>query len=201
MIFFSSLRAPSDSTPTLEPKQWVARHGDILFRYTLGRVRNPDLAENLVQETFLSALKSLDGFSGNSSERTWLFGILKHKLMDHYRKSGRETPTDDPDSAVDPANALFTQRGHWAVGPVNWSDPEGALESEAFWQILSKCLSNLPKRLQACFQMWEVDGLDTQEVCKELSMTETNLWVSLHRARLKLRGCLESNWFQDTEEK
>ena len=110
-------------------------------------------------------------------------------------------PTDDPDSAVDPANALFTQRGHWAVGPVNWSDPEGALESEAFWQILSKCLSNLPKRLQACFQMWEVDGLDTQEVCKELSMTETNLWVSLHRARLKLRGCLESNWFQDTEEK
>jgi len=191
---------PGDDPPRLEPAGWVERHGDVMFRYTLVRVASEDAAENLVQETFLAALKSRDNFSGRSSERTWLMGILKHKILDHYRKRGREIATEDIDDATDPADDLFDAKGHWTVGPTHWTNPEGSLEKEAFWDVLFSCLDRLPDRLQRCFTMREVDGLPGTEVCKVLGITETNLWVMIHRARGRLRRCIETSWFEPAAE-
>jgi len=190
---------PGDA-PKLDPAGWVKKHGDVMFRYTLVRVGSEDVAENLVQETFLAALKSKDSFSGRSSERTWLMGILKHKMLDHYRKRGREVATEDIDDAPDPADELFDAKGRWAVGPSHWTAPEGSLERDAFWDVLSSCLEKLPERLQRCFTLREVDGLEGAEVCKVMAISETNLWVMIHRARGRLRRCIESSWFQPAAE-
>lgn len=179
----------------LDPAGWVKNHADVMFRYTLVRVGSDDVAENLVQETFLAALKSKDSFSGRSSERTWLMGILKHKMLDHYRKRGREVATEDIEESPDPTDELFDAKGHWAVGPTHWADPEGSLERDAFWDVLSACLEKLPERLQRCFSLREVDGLEGPEVCKAMEISETNLWVMIHRARGRLRRCIEASWF------
>lgn len=198
-IFFQAPRA-DEPRPALNPAGWVASHGDVMYRYTLVRVGSDDIAENLVQETFLAALKSKDSFSGRSSERTWLMGILKHKMLDHYRRRGREVATEDIDDAPDPTDDLFDAKGHWAIGPSHWTDPEGSLEKEAFWEVLSECTEKLPDRLKTCFTLREVDGVPGAEVCKVMGISETNLWVMIHRARARLRRCIELGWFEPAGE-
>ena len=103
----------TDSAPELDPQQWVARHGAVLFRYALVRLKSPERAENVVQETLLAALESLPSYAGRSTERTWLMGILKHKIIDTYRKAARETPLDDSDQAAATETDLFDDRGRW----------------------------------------------------------------------------------------
>ena len=180
-----------------DPATWVDQHGDYLFGYSLMRVRNRELAENLVQETFLAALTSRDSFSGRSSERTWMTGVLKHKLMDHYRKSFHEKSiselqTDEEQTIDDFYDAL----GHPKQYPKNWMpDPQALLHSKEFWEVLHSCLSCLPKRTAIAFMMRELDGRSTKDICRKLKITPENLWVMLHRARLKLRALLEINWF------
>jgi len=193
--------APSGATGKLDPNRWVDEHGDVMFRYALSRLSRPDVAENAVQEAFVSALKGLDSFSGRSSERTWLMGILKHKIVDHFRKSSRETSTEEPEAPADGLSGLFDTRGRWKVGPGDWGrEPEAAFEQTEFWGVFENCLSNLPARHSRAFSLREVDGLDSSEICKVLDITETNLWVMIYRARSKLRRCLESNWFGGEEE-
>lgn len=187
--------------PTLDPSRWVDQHGDVLYRYALVRLGTREAAENVVQETFLAALESRAGFSGKSSERTWLIGILKHKIIDTYRKGARELAVEEVDNLPDPAQELFDERGEWRIGPRSFLErPDTALETSRLYQVLERCLQNLPPRLARAFTLREMDGLPTDEVCKILGITPTNLGVMMHRARMQLRRCLELAWLGPNEE-
>ena len=191
--------APPADAVAIDPAQWVDRHGDVLYRFALARLRSPELAENAVQETFVAALRARDAFSGRSSERTWLVGILKRKVVDHFRAQSREEPVEDADAALDATRALFDERGRWTVGPSAWSAPDAAFEKAEFWRALDDCLAALPPRLRDVFALREVDGLETDDVCVALDVSANNLWVMLHRARARLRRCLEVGWFGEHE--
>jgi RNA polymerase sigma-70 factor (TIGR02943 family) len=182
---------------------WLDRHGDYLFKYAVFRLRDASAAEDAVQETFLAALKAYEKFEGRGSERTWLVGILKHKVTDHFRRMAREAPLD-PGESEGPEHAEFFTRtdgwdNHWNndYAPIDWNaTPAQLLERGDFWRVFSDCLSPLPQRTASAFALREVDGLTSEEVCEALGVTVNNLWVMLHRARLHLRNCLERNWFR-----
>ncbi|HEY9197930.1 MAG TPA: sigma-70 family RNA polymerase sigma factor [Gammaproteobacteria bacterium] len=179
------------------PETWLDEHGDALYRYALLRLRNADQAEELVQETFVAALQARERFSGGASVRTWLIGILKHKILDQFRRDARETALDDSASDDDYAGLAedsFAADGHWSLRPADWGDPHAALEAGQFWAALQYCLDRLPKRLARLFVLREVMEEGTEEICQELTITPTNLWTMLYRARLGLRQCLDRNW-------
>lgn len=179
-----------------KPEKWVDEYGDYLFRFALSRLRQREAAEDLVQETFLAALNAKSKFAGRSSERTWLVGILKRKIVDHLRRKGREQPASDLAATDHWLESLFDERGNWMKKPGKWpADPSAAIEKEEFWAIFTACLRKLPERLADAFTLREVEELDSHEVCKVLDISANNLWVMLHRARLGLRRCLEVNWF------
>ena len=182
---------------------WLERHGDYLFKYAVFRLRDTSAAEDAVQETFLAALKAYEKFEGRGSERTWLVGILKNKVTDHFRRMTRETPLE-PGESEGPEHAEFFTRtdgwdNHWNndYAPFDWhATPAQLLERGDFWRVFSDCLSPLPRRTASAFTLREVDGLTSEEICDALGVTVNNLWVMLHRARLHLRNCLERNWFR-----
>lgn len=185
-----------------DPVTWLDQHGDSLYRFALLRVRNPTTAEDLVQETLLAAWRAKDNFAGQATERTWLIAILKNKLIDHFRRSSRETPLPDIADTDDAIDALFVEHtAHWAQPPTAWPRPDDALEQAEFWRVFQDCLAGLPDRQAQVFTLTEVDGLSTEELCKALSAQPSNVWVMLHRARLRLRECLEQRWFGTTAEK
>lgn len=183
-----------------DPHRWLDLHGDALFRYAMLRLRDTMLAEDMVQETLLAAVQGYARYSGQSSERTWLIGILKHKIIDHLRKAQRETPLGD--ELADRLDDLFDEHGHWRIDIGAWGEPERALEQGEFWRVFSACIEHLPRRQADAILLREIDGLDGEAICKELGIATTNnLWVILSRARLRLRQCLDANWFQrQTEE-
>ena len=187
-IFKPPLTAPSD--------QDIQQHRSYLLRYAVLQLRNPEQAEDVVQETLLAALEGRARFAGGSSLKTWLTGILKHKILDVIRRKSREQPLastgDDDHDAVD---ALFKQDGHWREMPATWGDPEQALENRKFWEIFELCSRLLPERTARVYMLREVMEMTTEEICQEFGITPTNLWVILHRARLVLRECLEIKWF------
>lgn len=186
----------------LEPHHWVERYGDYLFNYAFVRVNDAEKAEDLMQETFLSALRAKDNFQGKSSERTWLISILKRKIIDTYRKkySSMESSMADyeqniSDDAFYRSNDPF--KGHWLEGKGPHSHsliPEGELEQEELMKIIRFCISLLPPNLASAFVMKMIDEAESVDICKELGITSSNLWVMLHRARLKMRQCIESKW-------
>lgn len=179
-----------------DPENWVDRHGDCLYRHAVLRLRSADLAADLVQETFLEALRVRETFAGRSSERTWLVGILKHKIVDHFRKTGRFQALVDGASAKAAVDSAFDRRGHWKAGPASWGgEPSRGLETREFWEAFGRCLSRLPDGLADAFILRELDGLGADEVRQVLGITDVNLWARLHRARSLLRNCLETNWF------
>lgn len=179
-----------------DPETWLDAHGDALYRFALQRVRDASLAEDLVQDTLLAALRARAGFAAQASERTWLIAILKNKIIDHFRRGAREVPlpeADDPDAAIE---ALFAaEDGHWRRFPAAWEHPDTALEQAEFWRAFADCLAGLPARQAQAFTLCELDGLATEELCKALGASTSNVWVMLHRARLRLRECLERTWF------
>ena len=167
-----------------------------LLRYALVQLRDPQLAADVVQETLLAAL---DGavFSGKSSRKTWLTGILKHKIIDVLRRQARERSLTDSDDAseAEAVDALFANDGHWRQFPADWGDPEKSFVDKKFREVFEMCARVMPIRLARAFTLREVMELSTDEICKELAVTPTNLWVMLHRARLLLRECIEIKWF------
>jgi RNA polymerase sigma-70 factor (ECF subfamily) len=186
----------------LDPSEWVDQYGDYLFRYAMLRLRDRAAAEDLVQETFLAGIKDRKSFSGNSSESTWLVGILKHKIADHFRHRAREAPLEEGDLREHPDSSPFDGSGHWANGPTDWGgNPADLYREKKFLDQLTKCLSGLSPNHANAFTLREIEGADTGEICKVLNVTETNLWVILHRARMSLRRCLEANWFEKSAEK
>ena len=170
---------------------------DYLLRYASMQLRNPDAAEDAVQETLLAALTAEASFGGRSNLRTWLTGILKHKIVDSIRKASREVAagTFDEDPDIEEFGYKFKDNGHWQDPPPAWEDPDSALEQKQFRAALETCLKGLPARTAQAFMMREHMGLETGEICKELSVTSTHCWVLLYRARMSLRQCLEVTWF------
>lgn len=181
------------------PEEWLAAHGDALYRYALLRLRDQDKAEEAVQETLLAGLQARQRFSGQASVRTWLIGILKHKILDQFRYEARVVNQDDPDDPPgEPLEQSFTADGHWSARLDDWGDPEATLENRQFWTMLQYCLDRLPKRLARLFVLREVMEEGTENICQELAITPTNLWTMLYRARMGLRQCLDRNWVGKT---
>jgi RNA polymerase sigma-70 factor (ECF subfamily) len=152
------------------PECWVDEHGDYLYRFALARVDGPETAEDIVQETFLAALKAAPTFAGRSSERTWLTGILKHKLVDRWRRTQQDRLLADlvgPDDCLD---GLYNRAGHWKAAPREWAADE---------------------RLREVFSLRLLDEMPAPEVCQVLGISATNLWTLLHRARVRLWRCLD----------
>jgi RNA polymerase sigma-70 factor (ECF subfamily) len=172
-------------------------HRAYLLRVAVLQLRDPALAEDVVQDTLIAALQGEAGFSGRSSVKTWLTGILKHKIVDAIRKKSREPAmsTLDEESRIEDFDALFDDTGHWESPSSDWGDPEAQLGRKQFFDIVEFCLEKLPPNTARVFMMREVMELDGSEICKELSITSTNLWVILYRARVALRLCLEEHWF------
>jgi len=184
---------------SLEPAQ-IEAYRDYLMRYALLQLRDANAAEDAVQETLLAALQSAS-FAGRSSLKTWLTGILRHKIIDHVRRQSREQPLERPDDEpqqedADIAETLFADDGHWRDFPSHWNAPDRSFESSEFWRVFESCVQVMPERMARVFVMREILELTTEEICKELDVTATNCWVMLHRARLSLRECLETKWFK-----
>jgi RNA polymerase sigma-70 factor (TIGR02943 family) len=167
-----------------------------LMRYARSQLRNEAWAEDAVSDTLLAALEKPQGFAGASALKTWLVGILKHKLIDQLRRHAREATVLDSEDGEDLDALLFDETGHWRNTPVDWGDqPEALFGQRQFLAVLDACVEKLPGVQGRVFMMREWLELDSEEICKELAISTTNLWVLLHRARLRLRECLQLNWF------
>lgn len=180
----------------LDPEAWLVNHGDYLFRYAWSRLRDRNRAEDLVQDTLLAAIAMRESFQGRSSLRTWLLSILRHKIIDHMRRKVKEVEVENEETLDRFSEGFFDGRGEWAVKPSEWKDdPYRAFEEKEFWDVLKRCLAELPEKTAHAFVLRELDGMDAQEIRKTLAVTATNLGVLLYRARLYLRRCLEMKWF------
>ena len=175
--------------------RWLQEHGDALYAYALARVRNSTIAEDLVQEALLAALAGTDEFLRQSAERTWLIGILRHKLLDHLRHKLRERPISE--ISDDGLSDLFDRRGRWKTPPAKWNgDPRELAERAEFRDVLARCMSRLPTRMAQLFWLREAEGVETGALCDQLDVTPANVWTLLHRARACLRRCLTIHWFE-----
>jgi RNA polymerase sigma-70 factor (ECF subfamily) len=174
----------------------VERERPYLVRFAALQLRDRDAVEDVVQETLLAALAGEASFGGRSNLRTWLTGILKHKIIDAIRRARRESTLGaGADEEAPEIDALFRPDGHWVEHPAAWSDPDAALTQKQFFDVLEDCLGRLPKKTARVFLMREHLGAETAEICKELDITSTHCWVLLHRARLALQLCLDRRWF------
>lgn len=190
----------------LQPSLWLERYGDLLYRYAYLRLGESSVAEDIVQETLLSAWQHRGQFEKRSSEKTWLIGILKHKIADHYRKLSRVAAVISDETVVsssytdDGEHPYFDDSGHWAVDIGNWGrDPLSETEANAFWDIFDHCLGQLPQLQRDAFTFKELDSGDGVETHEILGVKTGHLYVLLHRARLSIRRCLEALWFGDGE--
>jgi len=172
-----------------------------LLRFARLQLRDAGAAEDAVQETLLAALAGSHRFESRSSYKTWLISILRNKIVDTIRSQSRELPASSlaADEAGDERldDALFDRRSHWqdSARPMHWADPEASFEQQQFWKVFEACLDRLPAKTARVFMMREFLGFETEEICKEAGISASNCWVVLHRARLGLRTCLETNWF------
>jgi RNA polymerase sigma-70 factor (TIGR02943 family) len=195
----AAIEAGASAVAATDPERWVDEHGDVLYRYALERVRKPEVAQDLVQETLLVAVRTQERFRGGSTVRSWLCGILKHKICDYYRKRGRETSFTDLEFLADECAERFVPEGYWVHmnGPKEWRpEPDEVMHRDEFWKMMRDCLSKLPERIATVFVMREMDEVESKEICAVLSISDSNLWVMLYRARMALRECLAMNWFE-----
>ncbi len=183
--------------PTDFEQQLVAQRS-YLMRFARLQLRNDAWAEDAVSETVLAALAKPQAFEARSQLKTWLVGILKHKIIDALRQRQREVTLDsgtDDDNADPLEQMAFKADGHFAERPADWGNPEQDLKSRQFMAIMDACTQKLPPVQGRLFLMREWLEMSSDDICKELGLTSTNLYVQLHRARLRLRECLELNWF------
>jgi RNA polymerase sigma-70 factor (ECF subfamily) len=193
-----SLACDADQSK-LSPERWLNEHGDVLFQYAFARVRRADIAEDLVQDVLLAALRGTERFAGRASERTWLIGILKHKILDHVRMHMRQLKRAEE---LVEADYFFDDKGNWKISFRHWSaEPHHLMEKKEFRQVLDSCLDKLPGRLAELFLLREMDGVSTDAICEGLDISPASVWATLHRARMRLRECLTLNWFQSSSER
>jgi RNA polymerase sigma-70 factor (TIGR02943 family) len=177
--------------------EWVNQYSDELYRYSLNRVRDSDAAKDLVQETFLAAWRNIDHYNGEASVKTWLFTILKNKIIDHYRKASTRFEHIFS-KTIDKDDPFFDSFEHWAehAYPKDWEiNYENPIETDEFYTVLNKCKGKLKEIQNAVFSLKYLEGLESEEICKVLNLSSSNYWVLLHRAKTQLRACLEMNWF------
>ncbi|WP_323034198.1 sigma-70 family RNA polymerase sigma factor [Pararhodobacter sp.] len=175
-----------------------------MLRFARMQLRDSGAAEDMVQEALMAAMTSVKGFAGRSAFKTWMFAILRNKIVDHIRASSREISGGDlagrvsDDDELADFDVLFSRRGLWNPDdrPVTWANPEAAFEQDAFWAVFDICMNNLPEHIARVYTTRELLELETAEICAELGITSNNCFVILHRARLGLRECLENRWFQ-----
>jgi RNA polymerase sigma-70 factor (ECF subfamily) len=187
------------SDPTAPFEQQLVAYRDYLLKFARLQLRNETWAEDAVSETIVAALAKPQAFGNRSQLKTWLVGILKHKVIDIFRLNARTVALEtDPDmaGANDELEALvFKANGHFAQAPADWGNPEQDLQSQQFFAVLEACTEKMPAAMGRVFLKREWLELSSEEICKELGLSTTNLYVTLHRARLRLRECLELNWF------
>lgn len=189
----------ADPAPPL-PDELLAMQGDLL-RFARLQLRDRASAEDAVQETLIAALAGLSGFENRARLKTWVFAILRHKIVDLIRLRSREVAASSlaADEAGDETLAaeLFDRRGHWQdeARPGRWHDPEDSFTQQQFWAVFEACLDQLPEKTARVFMARELLGLESEEICKEYTISPSNCWVLLHRARMALRLCLEQRWF------
>lgn len=193
----SELNASNNTA--IDPSTWVDEHGDYLFRYAFSRLRDANAAEEVVQETFLAGIRFLDRYNGRGAERAWLLGILKRKLVDHVRMRARFARDGVSHDGSDPTSQLFDAQGSWKKGAFPSELPERAMESKELWDIVRNCLDHLPTGQADVFVLSVMEDMDTDQICRELEITPSNLWVRLHRARLGLARCVGARWFEKQE--
>lgn len=177
-----------------DPEAWVNLYGDHLYAYALFRTGDRQIAEDLVQDTFLAGLAGLEGFQGRATVKTWLTGILKNKIRDHYRRQTRNRihPKPVEDLSLD---EIFDARGKWKLKPSPWSrDPHKDVEAKELMDFIRRCIASLAEKLADIFVLREIDGWNSAEICKVFGITPSNLWVRLHRARVQMRDCLTKSW-------
>jgi len=183
-------------TASFSPDSWVDEHADFLYRFACFRLHDPVLAEDLVQETFLSALKNYRHFGQGSTVRTWLVSILKNKIIDHYRLTARRSLAKD--DTLPGYRHSGIKKGRWQteIAPQAWSDDvEKQYDQREFNRFLNRCLEKIPAKFANIFIMHEIDGYSTKEICKELNVSASNVWVMMHRARHFLRDCLQKDGY------
>lgn len=179
----------------INPNNWIDLYSDYLFNYTITRVSDREIAQDLVQDTFLAGLKSMKNFKGEASERTWLISILKRKIIDHYRKinSNKGKAEVRINYSTDSES-----EGDWLEERV--ADPfdktaEDTLQNSELGDAIHNCLGKLPQKQADVFKMKTILGYETEVICNELNITASNLWVIIHRARTAMASCLKENWF------
>jgi RNA polymerase sigma-70 factor (TIGR02943 family) len=190
-------KSPRSFQQRLNPEHWLENHGNYLYRYALVRLRNPELAEEKVQETFVGALQTRSGFQGRSSERTWLTSILRRKIFDHFKKVSRESAYDSTVLEKLSLESLSDRKGRWIAGPNSgwYWEPDSSLRQKEFLDIFHSCLLEIPDRLARVFILREVNGHKGEEICALLGISRTNLGVMIFRARKRLRLLMEREWF------
>lgn len=175
------------------PEKWVDNYGDELYRYALVRVKDNGFAEDIVQETFLSAWKSRETYNGTSSEKNWLYAICKNKIIDHFRKqSSSSSIIVGKDEEM-----YFDNNEHWQSkdSPKDWNiNYDKKVESKEFYLVLENCKKKLKDIQQQVFVLKYMEDLDTVEICETLKITQANYWVLIHRCKLHLRSCIQKNW-------
>ncbi len=179
----------------LHPENWVDQYADYLFNFAVSRVSDAELAKDLVQETFFAGLKSAKNYKGTAAERTWLIAILKRKVIDHYRKINSKKGKAEVRMNYSSQNDTD---GDWLEEQV--ADPLSILENdeienEELGLAIQECISKLPKKQSLVFTMKTIQGMSTEDICKELGINPSNLWVMIHRSRTALMSCLNQNWF------
>lgn len=199
----SELSVPPPPSGTEKPgfsaEALICLRADML-RFAQLQLRNRETAEDMVQEAIEGALRNASSFAGNSSLKTWVFAILRNRIVDHLRQAGRTVPmsslVDDGEDWQERLEAMFNERGHWRSDsrPAPWPDPEESMQSRQFWVVFETCLDHLPENTGRVFMMREFLGLESDEICAQLGISTSNCHVILHRARTKLRGCLGSGW-------
>jgi RNA polymerase sigma-70 factor (ECF subfamily) len=178
----------------LNPELWVHKYADKLYSYSVARMNDTGLAEDIVQETFLSGWKNRASYKGEASEKNWLFAICKNKIVDHYRKMAHLAARP---AEMDSSDAFFDDEEHWTAeaGPTDWGiNIDQNIEKKEFYSILELCKSKLQQLQQAVFVLKFMEGHDSLAICKVLNITTSNYWVLMHRAKLQLRNCLNKNW-------
>jgi len=173
---------------------WLGQYGDILFAYAMRRLSDADDAEDAVQNTLIAAMRAAPSFRGDSTEKTWLIGILRHKVLDVLRQRSVAKP---PHLVTDDERAREFKDGYWVHRPVKWPAlPEDRLRRDELRAALDRAIDALPPAMRTAFCLKEIDGVDSKEICKVMNITPTNLWTLLHRARLRLRELLTDEWIE-----
>ncbi len=184
----------------LDPELWVDLYGDYLYRYAFSRVRDANTAEEILQETFLAGIRYREQFAGQGSERAWLLGILKRKIIDSIRARAKLDRAAAYEDEHDPSNQLFDAKGNWHQGAVPWSSTaEQHVASRELWEVVRNCLGHLPSGQADVFVLSVMEEMETDEICREMEITPASFWTRMHRARLGLSKCVGNRWFCDDE--